>query len=133
MDTTPSDQTIQSARGRDLRRAYGALLGNFYEGMYHQHMQLSAATSAFASDYPSALTWQRAAVAQAAQTVPLQPFLPCLITDEGSAFLDPDHFVLSQWSEKFSFETASGISMRNSGQANGGRWSATPRGPTRRP
>jgi hypothetical protein len=90
----------ESGGRRELRRAYGALLGNFYERMYHQHIQLSAAASAFAADYPTAVDWQRTAIAELVQADPLQPFLPCLITDQGSAFLDPSHFVLEHWSAK---------------------------------
>jgi hypothetical protein len=78
-----------------VRRAYGALLGDHYERMFYEHIQLSAATQAFAENLEAEMEWQRASVEEAVRTMPLQSFQPTLITDQGSAFIDPSLFYRS--------------------------------------
>lgn len=71
-----------------IRHAYGALLGDYYEQLFLEHIQLSGAAKVFAPDFERAVEWQKVAVGDSARTLAPNTFQPVLITDEGSAFLD---------------------------------------------
>ena len=75
-----------------IRRAYGELLGNDYEHLFYQHVQLTAAARTFATSFEIAMDWARELVLIAIGMRPRRPFQPMLITNAQSAFLDPSSF-----------------------------------------
>src|SRR4051812_17128065 len=78
-----------------IRRAYGELLGNDYEHLFYQHVQLTAAAQTFATRFEIAMDWAREVVLNAIGMHLRRPFQPMLITNAQSAFLDPSSFYSS--------------------------------------